>query len=156
MDIPQQIDADIKSAMLAGEKIKLEVLRGLKTAIQYEAVALGVKDQGLNQEQAQKVLAREAKKRGDTAEIYQKANETERADKELAERALINAYLPEQAREADVAKAVDAEIAKLDNPTPADMGKVIGAVRGQLGPGADGSVIARLVKEKLGNDSNKL
>jgi uncharacterized protein YqeY len=149
VDIQQQIDADIKSAMLSGDKVKAETLRGIKTALQYEAVSLGVKDRGLDQQQAQKVLAREAKKRADTAEIYNKAGEAERAAKEKAEKALIDAYLPEQASEDDVKAAVEAEIAKLDSPTPADMGKIIGAVRSQLGPSADGALIAKLVKEKL-------
>ena len=149
MDIPQQIDADIKSAMLAGDKVKVETLRGLKTALQYEAVSLGVKDAGLNQEQAQKVLAREAKKRNDAVELYEKAGEAERAANEKAEKAIIDSYLPAQASQADVQAAVDAEFTKLDNPTPADMGKIIGAVRARLGAGADGALIAKLVKEKL-------
>jgi len=149
VDIQQQIDADIKSAMLSGDKVTAETLRGIKTALQYEAVSLGVKDTGLNQEQAQKVLAREAKKRADTAEIYANANEAERAAKETAEKAIIDGYLPAAASEEDVKAAVDAEISKLDSPTPADMGKIIGAVRGQLGPAADGGLIAKLVKEKL-------
>jgi len=150
MDIAKQIDADIKSAMLGGDKLKAETLRGLKTAMQYEAVAQGIQDRILNDDQAQKVLAKESKKRADAIELYDKAGETERANKEKTEKELIDGYLPEQASAEEVAKAVDEQIAKLDAPTPADMGKIIGAVRGQLGPASDGALIAKLVKEKLG------
>lgn len=136
--------------MLAGDKGKVETLRGLKTALQYETVSLNTKETGLTEEQTQKVLAREAKKRAEAAELYEKVGEADRAATEKAEKAIIDAYLPEQASSADTEAAVDAEIAKLDNPTPADMGKIIGAVRTKLGASADGAVIAGLVKEKLG------
>jgi uncharacterized protein YqeY len=149
VDISQRIEADIKTAMLGGDKPKAETLRGLKTALQYEAVSLGVKDVGLNEEQAQKVLAREAKKRTDTAEIYEKAGEAQRAAAENAEKALIDGYLPAQVSEAEIKDVVSGEIAKIDNPGVANMGQIIAAVRGQLGAQADGGTIARLVKETL-------
>lgn len=144
-----QIERDLKAALLAGDKDKAETLRGLKSAILNEAIALGVKDKGLDDEQIQKVIAREAKKRAEAIELYEKAGEKDRAEKEKAEKASLETYLPEQASEGDIAKAVDEEIAKFDSPSIADMGKVIGAVKAKLGPGADGATIARLVKERL-------
>ena len=149
MDIQQKIDADLKAAMLAGDRSKVETLKMIKTAVQYEAVAAEDKDKGLDNDQVQKVLAREAKKRAETADLYEKANEPDRAAAEKAEKAIIDEYLPAQVDEAEVSKAVDEEFAKLDSPTAADTGKVIAAVRGRLGTGVDGGVIARLVKEKL-------
>jgi uncharacterized protein YqeY len=145
----EQIDKDIKTAMLAGDKTKAETLRGLKNALQYEAVSLRVKPDELTDEQMQKVLAREAKKRQEAAELYTKGGSPERASAELAERVIIDGYLPEPASEADTEVAVKEEIAKVDNPTPADLGRIIGSVRGRLGPAADGATIARLVKEAL-------
>lgn len=145
----EQIERDLKAAMLSGDKQKAEVLRGLKTALQYEAVSVGSQDRSLSDEAAQKVIAKEAKKRGDTAEIYTNAGETQRADAELAEKRIIDAYLPEQLSEEDVKKTVDEEIIKSGATSPADMGKVIGAVRVKLGAQADGATIARLVKEAL-------
>ena len=97
----QQIDSDLKAAMLAGEKDKAETLRGLKGAFLNEAIALGTKDKGLTDEQMQKVLAKEAKKRAEAIELYEKAGEAERAAKEKNEKAIIDAYLPEQASEED-------------------------------------------------------
>jgi uncharacterized protein len=144
-----KIEADIKAAMLAGDKTKAETLRGLKSAILNEAIAAGAKDSGLNDEQIQKVLAKEAKKRQEAADLYNQGGNSQRAEAEIAEKVIIDAYLPEQLDEATIAKAVDEEVAKVDNPSPAEMGRIIGAVRGRLGASADGATIAKLVKEKL-------
>ena len=144
----EQIDRDIKAALLGGDKAKAETLRGLKSAILNEAIALNAKDTGLTDEQMQKVLAREAKKRAEAMEVYEKAGEKERANKEKAEKDIIDSYLPEPASEEDIIKAVDEEVAKLENPTMADMGKIIGTVKAKLAT-ADGATIASLVKEKL-------
>ena len=145
----EQIERDLKVALLAGDKTKVETLRGLKSAILNETIAQGAKDSGLNEEQIQKVLARESKKRSEAAELYKKGGNDDRAEAELSEKAIIDNYLPEQMDEGQVAAAVDEEIAKMESPSMADMGKIIGAVRANLGAGADGSVIARLVKEKI-------
>jgi uncharacterized protein YqeY len=144
-----KIERDLKAAMLAGDKDKVEVLRGLKTALQYEAVSVGSQDRSLSEETAQKVLAKESKKRQDTAEIYKNAGEQQRAETELAEKKIIDTFLPEQLSDEEIKKAVDEEIAKLGASSTADMGKVIGAVRQRLGAAANGSTIARLVKESL-------
>lgn len=144
----EKIDKDLKEALLAGDKTKTEVLKGLKNALQYENLS-GDKESKLSDEQVLKVLAREAKKRQEAADLYKQNNATDRAQTELAEKAIIDGYLPEQADEGEVTKAVEEELAKLENPTKADMGKVIGAVRGQLGPSADGALIAKLVQERL-------
>jgi len=145
----EEIERDLKAAMLSGDKSKVEVLKGIKSALQYEAVSQRSENRSLSDEQIQKVLAREAKKRHETAELYKNANEPERADKELAEKEIIDHYLPKQLSEEEISKAVAEEIEKSGATTTADMGKVIGAVRGRLGASADGAVIARLVKEKL-------
>lgn len=145
----EQLEKDLKEAMLAGDKTKAETLRGIKSNILNEAIAQGVKDQGLADGEIEKVLSKESKKRAEAAELYQKAGETARAEAEQAEKAIIDGYLPEQVDEAAIETAVKAEIAKLDSPTMADMGKIIGAVRGSLGAGADGGTIARLVKAEL-------
>jgi uncharacterized protein YqeY len=135
--------------MLSGDKNKVEVLKGIKSALQYEAVNMKSDDRTLNDEQIQKVIARESKKRAETAELYKNAGETDRANKELAEKEIIDAYLPKQLSEEEIAKVVEEEITSTGASSTAEMGKVIGAVRGKLGASADGAVIARLVKEKL-------
>jgi uncharacterized protein YqeY len=144
-----KIDSDLKAAMLSGDKQKAEVLRGLKTALQYEAFNAGSQDRSVSDEVAQKVLAREAKKRQDTAEIYKNAGEAARAEAELSEKKIIDTYLPEQLGEEEVKRVVDEEVSNQGASSPSDMGKVIGAVRARLGASADGATIARLVKEAL-------
>jgi uncharacterized protein YqeY len=148
--VQEQIERDLKTALLAGDKKKVETIRGLKSALQYEAVSSGTKDRTLTDEQIQKVLARESKKRQETADIYNKANELERAQKELDEKQLIDAYLPEPLSEEEIKAAVTEEISKFDSVQPSDMGKIIGAVKGKLGAQADGAIIAKLVKQRLG------
>jgi len=147
--IKQQIERDLKAAMLGGDKKKAETLRVIKSALLYEEVSLNSRDIGISDEQAQKVLAREAKKRAEAAELYAKAGEEERAQAELTEKAVIDNYLPAQLSEADVRAVVNEELSKLDSPGLSNMGQVIGAARGRLGAQADGSLIARLVKEAL-------
>lgn len=149
MDIAQQIERDLKTALLAGDKTKAETLRGLKSAILNETIAQNARDSGLSDEQIQKILAGEAKKRQEAADLYKQGGSEERASAELAEKTIIEAYLPAQMDEAEVAKLVDEAIAQAGQPTMADMGRIIGAVRAQAGPQADGALIAKLVKEKL-------
>jgi uncharacterized protein YqeY len=147
--VQDKIESDLKSALLAGEKAKVETLRGLKSAILNEAIAQGAKDSGLDDGQIQKVLSKESKKRSEAAELYKKGGNEERAEAELAEKAVIDAYLPEQADESQITAAVDKAMAGMESPTMADMGKIIGAVKTELGAGADGGTVARIVKEKL-------
>ncbi len=144
-----QIEQDLKKAMLSGDRLKAETLKNIKNALQYEAVSLKAKEQGLNDEQIQKVLARESKKRQEAADIYKQAGEAERAKTELAEKAIIDTYLPAQADESQILAAVNDELSKLAKPSPSDMGKIIGAVKQKLGGNTDGATIAKLVKEKL-------
>jgi len=145
----EQIERDIKSALLSGDKIRVETLKTIKNALQYEAVAKSVKPGELSEDQVQVVLAREAKKRQEAADLYKTAHETEREQKELAEKTVISAYLPEQMKEEDLKKVVEAEIAKVDNPGLPQMGQIIGAVRAQTKGQADGALIAKFVKEAL-------
>lgn len=145
----EQIEKDLKSAMLGGDKAKAEVLRGLKGALLNEAIALSKKDEGLSDDEIQKVLVKEAKKRQESADIYKNAGETERADKELSEKTIIDIYLPEQVSEEEINNAVTEAIASTGASSASDMGKVIGVVRAKFGASADGALIAKIAKEKL-------
>jgi uncharacterized protein YqeY len=147
--LQDQLEQDIKTAMLARDKDKAEVLRGLKNALHIEAIGLGVKVVGLNDEQAQKVLAAEAKKRQDAADAYQKAGEIERADREMAEKELIQNYLPDMMSDDELQLLISATINRLKASGQADLGRVISAVRAETGASADGATVARLVRELL-------
>jgi uncharacterized protein YqeY len=145
----EQIERDLKTALLGGDKVTVETLKTVKSALQYEAVNKSAKISDLKDDQIQVVLAREAKKRQEAADIYSNAGETDRAEKELTEKAVIDKYLPEQIDEADLLTIVNEEIAKLDSPTPKDMGRVIGAVKARTAGAADGALIAKTAKESL-------
>lgn len=145
----QHLDKNLKTAMLAGDKDKVTLLRGLKSAILYKEVADGVRDVGLAEEDVVKLLTKEAKKRRESSDIYKQAGDDNRSAVELAEEKIINEYLPEQMTEEAIAGAVDEVIASLEAKSMQDMGKVIGGVKQKVGASADGSVIARIVKERL-------
>jgi uncharacterized protein YqeY len=147
--IKQQLDDDVKSAMLAGEALRVETLRGLKSAILYAEVAAKRREDGLNDDEILTLFSKEAKKRQDSAEMYVQGGSQERADKEMKEKAIIEAYLPAQVDEATVRVHVYAAISELGATSPQQMGQVIGAVKQKLGSTADGALIARLVKEGL-------
>lgn len=149
MKIHEQIEADLKQAMLSGDKQTAETLRGLKSALHNEAIAASAQETGLADEQVQKIFATEAKKRAEAAEVYQRAGETERADKELTEKKVIDSYLPAQMSEDALKSLIDKHISTLGASSPAEAGRVIGAVKTETGAAADGTTIARLVKEKL-------
>lgn len=145
----EQIEKDLKRALLSGDKAKAETLRTVKSALLNEAISQGARQTGLSDEQVQKILARESKKRQEAADLYQKGGAAERASAELAEKTIIDAYLPEQMSEEEVSKIVDEVIATAGEVGPKDMGRIIGAVRARTGSWADGALIAGLVKEKL-------
>lgn len=145
----QQLQDDLKAAMLAGDAARTETLRGLKSAILYAEVASGKRDEGLSDAEIEALFAKEAKKRQESADLYIQGGSQERAQKELAEKAVIETYLPEQLSEEEIAATVDAVISAQGAQGAQAMGAVIGAVKQQLGNTADGSVIAKLVKERL-------
>ncbi len=147
--LEQQLEQDIKTAQLAGDTFKLTTLRGIKATLLNVKVATGKRDSGLTDEEVLPILAKESKKRQESADMYKQGEATERAEAELAEKAIIDAYLPAQLDEAAVASMIDEAITATGAQGPADLGKVIGIVKGRAGASADGAVIARLAKEKL-------
>ena len=147
--LKDKLTKDIKTALLAGDKFTAEVLKSLKSAILYEEVAQKVRDTGLADDKIEVVLAREAKKRVESAGLYAKAGQQDRADSELREKEIIERYLPKQLSDDELAEVVSSVIAGLgDN---AQMGPVIGAVKAKVGTSADGARIAAAVKAKLGS-----
>src|SRR5579871_1791390 len=112
MSIKEQIDQDLKNALMSGDKTKVSALRLIKSAIGYEEVAKNKRDSGLSDEETISLLAKEVKKRDESALLYKQGGDEERAQKELDEKKLIENYLPEQLSEDEVASLVDQAIAK--------------------------------------------
>ena len=149
MALKSQLENDLKTALLGGDRFRTDVLRGLKAVILNEEVAQGKRDEGLSDAVIEQLIAREVKKRVDSAEQYTAAGRPELVVAEQAEAKVLEAYLTEQLSEDDIKKTVDETIAALVASVPQAMGQVIGAVKGKLGNAADGGTIARLVKEAL-------
>ncbi len=148
--IKDQITQDLKQALLEGDKVKVTVLRGLKSVVGYAEVASGKRDSGLDDQEIITLFQKEAKKRQESADLYLKAGDQTRADQEIIEKRIIEVYLPAQLSEAEIATHVDAAIAELSVTDSKAMGQVIGAVKARTRGAADGAIIARLVKERLG------
>jgi uncharacterized protein YqeY len=144
--LEQQLEADIKAALLGGDKEKALTLRTLKSVLLSAKVQQGKRDSGLTDDEVLSIFGKESKKRQESADFFVQGGAQDRADNELREKAVINAYLPAQLGEAEVAALITEVISA---NADAGMGQVIGMVRAKAGPTADGALIARLVKEKL-------
>ncbi|HJP96726.1 MAG TPA: GatB/YqeY domain-containing protein [Candidatus Saccharimonadales bacterium] len=147
--LKQQIEQDLKEALLGGQKDRAMTLRGLKSVILYAEVAAGSREQGLSDEQIVQLFAKEAKKRQESADFYVKGGSQDRADAELAEKKIIEAYLPQQLSDEELLKVIDDAIRVLDVTSPQGMGQVIGKVKQATEGRADGGRIAQFVKERL-------
>lgn len=147
--LKQQLEQDIKTALLAGDKDRVTTLRGLKSVILYAEVAQGVRDTGLTDADILALFAKEVKKRQESAELYKKGGNQEKANAELAEKSIIEEYLPAQLSDQELIAIIDKAISQLDAVTPQMMGKIIGDVKQKTEGQADGSRIAQFVKERL-------
>jgi uncharacterized protein YqeY len=144
-----KINADLKAALLGGDKLRVETLRGLKSVVLYDRVAAGSRDQEMPDETIIQLLAKEVKKRLESIELYERGGNQAMADKEQAEKEIIEAYLPEQLSEEKLSELIESTVAELGASDMSAMGKVIAGVKEKAGGAADGAVIARLVKERL-------
>ncbi len=147
MSLEQQINDDIKAAMIAREKVKLESLRAVKAAILLAKTADG--SDSVSDDEVLKILRKLVKQRKESAEIYLAQNRPELAENELAEAGYIEQYLPVQLTPEQLAGEIEKIIRQVGASSPADMGKVMGAATKQLAGRADGKMISQLVKEIL-------
>lgn len=150
MSLKEKIGEDIKTAMKAKDKVRLQTVRSIKKAILEKEVELRPEGQDtLTQEQEIELLSQQAKQRRDSIEQFRDAGREDLADKESQELAIIETYLPEQASDKEVEAIVDRIIADSGASTLKDLGKVMGPAMKQLKGKADGKKIQALVKSKL-------
>ncbi len=147
MSMEQQIQQDIKAAMLAKEKTRLESLRAIKAAILLAKTADG--SESIADEAVVKIIQKLVKQRKETAEIYKQQNREELAAQELAEAAAMEVYLPKQLSEAEIEEELKKIIAQVGATGPQDMGKVMGTATKALAGKAEGRIISALVKKLL-------
>lgn len=148
MDLFERISEDIKKAMLAREKVRLEALRGVKKEFLEAKTAKGANGE-LTDETAVKIMVKMVKQRKESARIYQDNNRPELADNELAEAAVIEEYLPKQLSAEELEAEIRAVMAETGASSPKDMGKVMGVATRRLAGRAEGRLISETVKRLL-------
>lgn len=148
MDLFDTISDDIKKAMLAKDRVRLEALRGIKKEFIEAKTAKGA-DGTLPNDTATKILMKMAKQRRESAEIYASQNRPELAQAELAEVAVIEEYLPKQLTDEELTAELKAIIAQVGATDAKMMGKVMGVASKALAGRADGRAISAKVKELL-------
>ena len=148
MSLFDKISADIKAAMLARDKVRLEALRGIKKEFLEAKTAKG-SDGELQDDAATKILVRMVKQRKESAEIFSQNNRAELAEEELAQARVIEKYLPKQLSEEELTAALKAIIEKVGATSAKDMGKVMGTATKELAGKAEGKAISAKVRELL-------
>ena len=148
MALKQQIDADIKQAMLAKNKEELEALRAIKSAILLAETEKGGTGD-IAQDTEMKLLTKAAKQRKESFEIFAKEGREDLAKKEQFQLDVISRYLPKQMSEAEISEELKKIIAAVGAKGPQDMGKVMGTATKELAGKADGKVVSELVKKLL-------
>ena len=149
MNLFDQISEDIKKAMLARDKVRLEALRGVKKEFLEAKTAKGAGGE-LSDDTAVKILVKMVKQRKESAKIYSDNNRQELADNELAEASVIEEYLPKQLSDEELVASLREIIAETGAEGPKDMGKVMGVATKRLAGKAEGKIISAKVKELLG------
>jgi len=148
MSIKEKLHSDLTEAIRSRDEITSGTIRMVLTAITTEEVA-GKEARVLSDDEVITVLSREGKKRREAAEAFENAGRADKAALEKSEGEVIAKYLPAQLSEADIAAIIAEAIASTGAAGPADMGKVMGAVKPKIAGKADGGVVSALVKAAL-------
>jgi uncharacterized protein YqeY len=145
-----QLKEELKQSMLARDTEKTSTLRMVISALGYFEIEKGGAGYEATEEDIEAVLQKQAKQRRDSIEQFKAGGRDELAEKESKELELIQSYLPQQMSEEEVKKLVEEAINQTGATSAADMGKVMGALMPKVKGKADGSLVSRMVKEKLG------
>lgn len=148
MNLFDKVSGNIKTAMLARDKVRLEALRGIKKEFLEAKTAKGG-DGELSDDAALKILAKMVKQRKESASIYTEQNREDLAGEELAQAAIIEEYLPKQLSEEELTAALKEIIARVGATSAKEMGKVMGTATKELAGKAEGKAISAKVRELL-------
>ena len=149
MTITERIDSDTKEAMRAKDASKLGVLRMLKSALKYAAIAKSGAEAELNDAEAAQVIRKQVKQRQDSIESFEKGGRADLADKEREELSILNAYLPQAMSADDVAKVVRETIAEIGARSKSQMGAVMKALQAKVAGRVDGKTLSAEVSRQL-------
>ena len=149
MTLQQRVDVDLKEAMRAKDASKLGVLRMLKSALKYAAIAKSGAEAELSDAETVQVIRKQAKQRQDSIESFEKGGRAELADKEKEELKILNTYLPQAIGPDELAKLVRETIAELGATSKAQMGAVMKALQTKADGRADGKTLSAEVQKQL-------
>lgn len=145
MTFEEKINGDIKTAMLAKDSKKLEVLRAIKNVV----IILKTSPEGISDDAVLKSIQKEVKKRKESADIFTQQNRADLAEVELYQAGVMEEYLPKQMGEAEIKAELEKIIAQVGASSAADMGKVMGAASKAFAGKADNKIVSQLVKDLL-------
>jgi len=149
MKIQERIDSDLKESMRAKNASKVGVLRMLKSALKYAAIAKSGSDAELSDAEAAQVIRKQAKQRQDSIESFEKGGRAELAAKEKEELSILNAYLPKAMSSDELAALVRETIAEVSATSKAQMGAVMKALQARVAGRADGKILSQEVQRQL-------
>ena len=149
MTLSQRIDSDLKEAMRAKDATRLSVLRMLKSALTYGAIAKSGAEAELSDAETAQVIRKQVKQRQDSIESFEKGGRTELAEKEREELSILNAYLPKAMSAEEMAKVVRETIAEIGATSKAQMGAVMKALQAKVAGRVDGKTLSAEVQKQL-------
>ena len=149
MTLSQRIDSDLKEAMRAKDTTKLSVLRMLKSALKYGAIAKSGTEAELNDAEAAQVIRKQAKQRQDSIESFEKGGRAELAQKEKEELSILNGYLPQPMSADEISKVVRETIAEAGATSRAQMGAVMKVLQAKVAGRVDGKALSSEVSRQL-------
>jgi len=149
MTLQERIDSDLREAMRAKDTTKLGVLRMLKSALKYAAIAKAGAESELSDTEAAQVIRKQARQREDSIESFEKGGRAELAEKEKEELSILNSYLPQSMSTDEISKVVRETIAEIGATSKAQMGGVMKALQAKVGGRADGKTLSAEVQKQL-------
>lgn len=149
MTLQERVDSDLKEAMRAKDATKLGVLRMLKAALKYAAIAKSGSEAELSDAEAAQVARKQLKQRQDSIESFEKGGRVELAAKEKEELLILNAYLPQAMSSDELAEVVRATIAETGATSKAQMGGLMKALQAKVAGRADGKTLSQEVSRQL-------
>jgi uncharacterized protein YqeY len=149
MTLIERVDADLKEAMRAKDTTKLGVLRMLKSALKYAAIAKSDAEAELSDAEAAQVIRKQARQRQDSIESFGKAGRSELVEKEKEELSILNEYLPQPMSADEISKVVRETIAEAGATSRAQMGAVMKALQAKVAGRVDGKALSAEVQKQL-------
>ncbi len=147
--LKDKLQEDLKQSMLARDELRTSVIRMVKSAINYYEIQKGGAGYEATDEDVLTVITQQAKQRRDSIDQFKTAGRDELVEKETKELDILQTYLPAQMGEEEIRKIVEEAIAQTGASSAQDMGKVMGALMSKVKGKADGSLVSKIVKEKL-------